>query len=245
MEHYFRIIEDFQVLIIGLFFSLCIIISTGIISNTLSRSGIEVTGSATEIVKSDSASWDLDISSASKNKKQAYDTLVINKNTVMDYLKLKGFAEADIDVKNTNTYPVFRISPTTGEALNDVDHYVITQTLRITSPDLALIKDVSLDAENLVNRGIDVKSNPPAYFYSKLGELKIKLLNEASEDAKNRAKAMLRSTRNRVGSIKSVKSGVFQITPPNSTDVSDYGVYDTSTIDKKVTAVSQVTFRIK
>lgn len=245
MRQFFEEIEGFQILIIGIFFSLCLIISTSIVSNTLSRSGIEVTGSAVSIVKSDSATWDLDITTGAKNKKQAYDTLVTNKTIVLNYLKSKGFNDSEIEIQNANSYPVFKKSSETGEDTNEVDHYVISQTFRINSNNIALIKDVSLDAENLLNKGIDIRSNPPAYFYTKLSDLKIKLLNEASEDAKKRARAMLKSTGNRVGSIKSVKTGVFQITPTNSTEVSDYGVYDTSTIDKKVTAVTQVTFRIK
>lgn len=244
MKQFFKEIEGYQLLIIGIFFSLSLIISTRIISNTLSRSGIEVTGSAVAIVKSDSASWDLDITTTAKNKKQAYDMLVTNKKTVMDYLKTKGIKDTEIAIQNTNAYPVFKKSTDTGEDTNEVDHYAISQTIRVSSNNIQLIKDVSLDAENLLNKGIDVRSNPPAYFYTKLSDLKIKLLNEASEDAKRRAKAMLKSTGNSVGAIKSVKTGVFQITTPNSTEVSDYGVYDTSTIDKKVTAVTQVTFRI-
>ena len=39
--------------------------------------------------------------------------------------------------------------------------------------------------------------------------------------------------------------GVFQITPEDSTNVSDSGISDTSTIKKKVTSVANVTFRIK
>lgn len=245
MESFFKKIEGYQLLIIGVFFSLSLIISTNIVASTLSRSGIEVTGSAVAIVKSDFASWDLDISTGSKNKKQAYDVLVKNKDVVINYLKSKGFKDSEIQIQNTNSYPVFKKSSETGEDTNEVDHYYISQIIRVESNNIQLIKDVSLDAENLLNRGIDVQSNPPNYFYTKLSDLKIKLLNEASEDAKRRAKAMLKSTGNRVGEIKSVKTGVFQITAPNSTEVSDYGIYDTSTIDKKVTAVTQVTFRIK
>lgn len=245
MDEFLKKIEPYQILIIGLFFSLSLILSTSIVSNTLSRSGIEVTGSAVEVVKSDNASWDLDLSTGAKNKKVAYDKLVKDKEIVLNYLKSKGFSDADIEIQNTNSYPVFKKAPDTGDDTNEVDHYVCSQTIRINSNNLQLIKDVSLDAENLVNKGIDVRSNPPAYFYTKLSDLKIKLLNEASEDAKRRAKAMLRSTGSRVGTIKSVRAGVFQITTPNSTEVSDYGVYDTSTIDKKVTAVTQVTFRIR
>lgn len=245
MEKFFKKIEGYQILIIGVFFSLSLIISTSIVSNTLSRSGIEVTGSAVEVVKSDSASWDLEVATTAGNKKQAYELLVQNKTIVMNYLKSKGFSDKEIELLNTNSYPVFKKSPKNGEDTNEVDHYVISQIIRVRSDNIQLIKDVSLDAENLLNKGVDVRSNPPNYFYTKLADLKIALLNEASEDAKKRAKAMLRSTGNRVGAIKSVKTGVFQITTPNSTEVSDYGFYDTSTIDKKVTAVTQVTFRIK
>lgn len=245
MEQFFQKIKSYQVLVIGIIFSLSLIISTKLVTNTLSRSGIEVTGSAVAVVKSDSASWDLDLTTAARSKKKAYDLLVKNKNIVMNYLKAKGFSDTDIQVQNANAYPIFKKATDTGEDTNEIDHFEILQTFRVTSKNIQLIKDASLDAENLLNQGIDVKSNLPAYFYTNLSDLKIKLLNEASEDAKNRAKAMLKSTGNRVGTIKSVKTGVFQITPPNSTEVSDYGVYDTSTIDKKITAVTQITFRIK
>ena len=56
---------------------------------------------------------------------------------------------------------------------------------------------------------------------------------------------MLKPTHNSVGKIQAVRMGVYQITPVDSTNVSDMGINDTSTIDKKVTAVANVTFRIK
>lgn len=238
-------IQRFQALIIGVVASLCLIISTSIVAQTLSRSGIEVTGSAVAVVKSDLASWNLDIVSSSKVKKDAYTKLVKDKAGVLNYLHAKGFSDSEIDIQNVIPNPVYVVSADTGETTNEIDHYDLTQTIRITSNNIALVKEVSLDAANLLNQGIDVKSNSPEYYYTKLSDLKISLLNEASEDAKRRAKAMLKSTHNRIGAIKSVKTGVFQITTPNSTEVSDYGVYDTSTIDKKVTAVTQVTFRIR
>lgn len=245
MENFLKKIENYQIFVVGVVFSLSLIISTRIVTNTLSRSGIEVTGSAVTVVKSDSASWDLDIITASKDKTKAYNLLLKDKSIVIGYLKSKGFSDSEIQIQNADAYPVYVKATNTGEDTNKIDHFEISQTFRVTSSNIQLIKDVSLDAENLLNKGVDTNSNPPSYFYTKLSDLKIKLLNEASEDAKMRAKAMLKSTGSRVGSIKSIKTGVFQITPPNSTEVSDYGIYDTSTIDKKVTAVTQITFRIK
>ena len=71
------------------------------------------------------------------------------------------------------------------------------------------------------------------------------MLEKASKDAKNRAASMLKATHNGVGKIQSVRMGVYQITPVNSTDVSDMGINDSSSIDKKVTAVANISFKIK
>ena len=52
-------------------------------------------------------------------------------------------------------------------------------------------------------------------------------------------------TGNSIGSVKSAKMGVLQITAADSTDVSDYGTYDTSTIEKDMTAVVNVSFAVR
>jgi hypothetical protein len=48
----------------------------------------------------------------------------------------------------------------------------------------------------------------------------------------------------RSSELRRVSVGVFQITSPNSTEVEDYGVYNTSTLEKDVTAVVNVTFAL-
>ena len=96
-----------------------------------------------------------------------------------------------------------------------------------------------------MDKGIDIDVRSTSYSYSKLPDLKVQLLNKATTDAKQRASAMLKSTNNHVGKIQSVQMGVFQITPVDSTDVSDMGINDTTTIEKKITAVSNVTFEVK
>ena len=75
--------------------------------------------------------------------------------------------------------------------------------------------------------------------------MKVEMLKDATADAQNRASAMLKATHNKVGKIQSVNMGVFQITPVDSTNVSDMGISDTSSIEKKITSVANVTFRIK
>jgi uncharacterized protein len=60
-----------------------------------------------------------------------------------------------------------------------------------------------------------------------------------------RARALVETTGGRIGRLRSVDVGVFQVTAPNSTQVSDYGVYDTSTLDKDVIAVVNASFALR
>ena len=71
------------------------------------------------------------------------------------------------------------------------------------------------------------------------------MLAKATEDAKQRATSMANSTGNKIGFMRSAKMGVFQITSVTSTDVSDYGENDTSSLDKKVMAVLTASFAIE
>jgi hypothetical protein len=74
--------------------------------------------------------------------------------------------------------------------------------------------------------------------------LKISMLAEASADAHLRANAMVSKSGSSVGSLLSCKQGVFQITDAHSTAVSDYGEYDTTSIDKRIKAVVTMEYEI-
>ena len=65
------------------------------------------------------------------------------------------------------------------------------------------------------------------------------------KDALQRANVLVDATGGHLGGLRDVNVGVFQVTAPNSTEVSDYGVYDTSTLRKDVTAVVNVSFALK
>ena len=83
------------------------------------------------------------------------------------------------------------------------------------------------------------------YYYSKLADLKLTMLAAATQNAKDRASRIATSTGATLGPIQSASMGVFQVTAVNSTDISDYGAYDTTTIDKRVTAVVRSSFTVR
>jgi hypothetical protein len=96
----------------------------------------------------------------------------------------------------------------------------------------------------LLAEGVPLAAQPPRYVYTRLPALRPQLLADATKDAQQRAGVLVAATGAHLGKLRGVDVGVFQVTSPNSTDVADYGVYDTSTVSKDVTAVVNVTFAL-
>jgi len=97
----------------------------------------------------------------------------------------------------------------------------------------------------LIDQGIELNSGAPGYFYRGLDDLKVEMLARATENAKQRAENMAKATGNRIGAIRSARMGVFQITPGTSTEVSDMGINDTSSLEKKVIALETASLAIE
>ena len=238
----FEKFEKLQLIWLAVILALGLVIAVKTGTGNMSKDKITVTGSAYQIVKSDSARLEFEINARKPNKQLAFNTVKSQLPIVMKYLEDKGIK--DIDVKASNGYNTYKYTPN-GNMTNEIAYYNLSQQVVIKSDDVQKIKDISTDIQNLLDKGIDINVMSAQYFYSGLSDLKVKLLEEATTDAKDRATAMLKATHNKPGKIQSVNMGVFQITPVDSTNVSDMGINDTSTIDKKVTAVANVVFRIK
>lgn len=239
---WFEKLEKFQLVLLSLILAFGLIIAVKCGANTLSNNNIIVTGSADKIVKSDSARMEFEISERNATKQSAYNAVKKQLPIVKKYLMDKGIT--DIDVSASNGYYSYKYLPN-GNVTNETAYYNLSQPIVIKSNDVQKIKEISSEIQSLLDQGIDINVTNTEYFYSGLSELKVDLLKEATKDAKDRATGMLKATHNRPGKIQSVNMGVFQITPVDSTNVSDMGINDTSSIDKKVTAVANVVFRIK
>ena len=112
------------------------------------------------------------------------------------------------------------------------------------SEDIDKIGQIAREATELINQGILIESMAPEYLVTKLGEIKIEMLAEASKDAKVRAEQIAKSTGSSIGSVRTARMGVLQITPADSTEVSDSGMNDTSSLEKDITAVVNIGFAV-
>ena len=240
----FEKITKIQLVLFALILGLSLIIGAKTISNNFSKDEITVTGSASEIVTSDSGVWRFQIRTDGLTRNDAYKALTSQKPVVLEFLKNNGIKDTEIEFLGINNYARYKTGPN-GISTQEINGYTYDQVVKRNTNDVQLIKKLHLEIPSLVEKGIVINSYEPNYMYSGLADKKAELLQKATADAKFRAKEMLKATNNRVGRICTVKMGVFQITPPDSNEVSDWGINDTSSIEKKITAVSNVVFGIK
>ncbi len=204
---------------------------------------ITVTGSARKRITSDLIVWRANVSYQSGELSEAYGSLKDKVPRVKAYLVSKGVPEEQIVVSSVST-KTMQEKDSNGEETGRIGGYVLTQTLEVRSPEVEKISRISREVTELIDQGILLESQSPEYHYTKLGDLKVQMLGEAAKDAKVRAEQIASSTGSTVGSVRSARMGVMQITAADSNEVSDYGVNDTSSIDKDITAVVNVSFAV-
>ena len=122
--------------------------------------------------------------------------------------------------------------------------YNLSQSVTVESQDVEKIDKLSRMITELINQGIAINSQAPKFLYTKLSDLKIEMIGLASQDAKTRAEQIAKATGNSIGDVRSSRTGVMQVNAKNSTEVSDYGINDTSSLEKTITAVVNVSFSI-
>src|SRR5688572_3275433 len=204
---------------------------------------VTVTGSAKRRITSDLVVWTAGSSAQATGLTEAYGQLSQSIPRIKEYLLGKGIPESQMTVSSITTTPQKR-RDNEGNETSEVVGYILSQEIEVRSNDVAKIGQIAREATELINQGILIESQAPKYYYTQIGDLKIEMLGEAAKDAKERAQRIALSTGNTIGSVRSAKMGVLQITAADSTDVSDYGVYDTSTIEKDMTAVVNVSFAV-
>ena len=229
-------------LAIGLIVS-SMILSWAYTGTKKSEEAITVTGSARKRIKSDLVVWNAGVATQSAEPREAYKLLADYVDRIKKYLIEKGIQENQITVSSISTTALTKTDEE-GRPTNEITGYSLKQTVSVTSQDVDRVAQISRESTEFINQGILLESSAPQFYYTKLGDLKIEMLGEAAKDAKARADRIAESTGSNIGSIRSAKMGVMQITAPESTEVSDYGVNDTTSIEKDVNAVVNVSFAV-
>lgn len=205
---------------------------------------ISVTGSGEENFTSDLIVWRANFSKKDMVLKKAYADLNQDQKAIRKYLIDKGVKPDEIifeaiDIQRDYHYEY----DYNGQLRNTVfNGFILLQNLKIQSQNVDLVEKLSREVTELIDMGIELNSYAPSYFYTKLAQLKIKMIEAATKDAKNRATTIAENAGGSLGELKNADMGVFQITGENSTEEFSWGG-NFNTSSKKKTA--NITIRLK
>lgn len=204
---------------------------------------IEVTGSARRPIRSDIAVWRVSVSAQGATQQEASAAVADPAQRVLTFLRQNSIPDSVVTMGALQPGPLYRMlenGTTTGEILG----WSVSQSFEVRSTDVNGIRALAQRADVLIREGVPLSAAAPEYLYTRLAEVRTQMLADATKDAHSRAEAIARSVGSEIGGVRSARMGVFQITPRNSTEVSDYGINDTSSLEKDITAVVRISFAV-
>lgn len=190
-----------------------------------SNDTISVTGLGKKDFTSDLIVWSGSFSKKSITLKEAYASLDADRAKIKSYLSSKGITDSEIVFSAVSFNKDFETTYNENGTLKQqlFTGFTLTQNVTIQSKEVNKIEDVSRQSSELINSGIEFYSNAPEYYYTKLAELKIQMIAEATKDANIRAKSIAENAGAGLGNLKKSDMGVFQITGQNSSEDFSYG----------------------
>lgn len=235
-----------------LIIAIAVIICTLLAAATLRykfRSGetITVTGLAEKDFVSDQIVWKGTFTRSGADLKSVYAQLKADESEIKSYLNNAGIADSSILFSSVDMQRNYEtIFDNNGRSIGTrFSGYNLTGTVTVDSRNIPVVEKLSREITGLLQKGIELNSTPPAYYYSGLNELKIDLLARAAADARQRAESIAKNSDASLGRVKKANMGVFQITGKNSNEDYSYGgVFNTSSKEKTASITLKCDYQV-
>jgi hypothetical protein len=249
----------------GAFFAVANVICVAIfayayLASRLEPRTLEVKGSAKKTITSDTIVWEGVVTAHDADLIQAYNKIKTSADHVTDFIHAAGIPDKQVTAGSITTNKIYQrevVPPAPGNdddkdkhapvivQTSKIEMYVLTQQIRIESHDMEKVPAISRNVTSLIKDGVEIESGSPSYLYSKLSDLKIDMLAEATRDATNRATQIVTNANGRLGKLVDAKMGVMQINPKGVSDVSSTGNNDETSLEKDILAVVTVRFELR
>jgi len=222
------------------------IITVSIASSTAydikrSQDVVEVTGSAKLAVESDTARWIIRLATdTGVNDQQAgFDRLQAATVQITDYLTAQGLTDYETPTISSNEQYIY---PQNSQPL--FTGYNVQRQIIVRSSEVAKVNELANNMVPLSGNNYTVSTGMVELTYSKLDEARVSLLSEAIKDATARAEAIAKESSRTIGELREASSGVVQVLPKDGIEISDYGAYDTQSMQKEVMVTVRATFEL-
>jgi hypothetical protein len=216
---------------------------------------IRVTGSAKKRIVSDLIQWDAVLEAHAPDRTAAYKALHEETDKAIEFLKAQGIKPDEIRPQSASfeeqfdTLEEIKVLPGTNVPTRTEKKifkgFVTREVIEVHSTDVARIEKASREITSLLEEGVSITSGPPQYFYTRLGELKVEMLAAAGKDARARAENIIKSAGGAdIGKLIVADMGIININPANSTQTSEEGNNDTTSLEKDIITIVHAEFSL-
>jgi len=207
---------------------------------------IRVTGLGKKDFKSDLIVWNASFSKKSMDLQEAYAQLEADRKKIGEFLKEKGISEESMVFSSVGINKDFEYRyDENGNGYQVFTGHRLSQRVELESREIEKIEEISRQITDLINKGVEINSYPPNYYYTGLSELKIEMIASATEDARIRAEKIAENAGAKLGDLHSAQMGIFQIIGQNSNeDYSWGGTYNTTSKMKTATITMRLEFGV-
>ena len=220
------------------------LIATGFKNFREGEPNINVTGMAEKQITSDLIVWKISVNAEGSTRSSAFTEFEKAARVMRQYLQTHGIPEKEITLSSVD------INKRTKDFWDEDSRkyvtlengYAVSQKITVSSNDIKRVERIS----ELYNSGMDFSSEKPLYYYTKLNDLKMEMLNQASANAYERAQTIAKGSESKVGALVSSSMGVFQIVGLNSDEEYSWGgTFNTSSKEKVASITVRTTYKVK
>lgn len=213
-----------------------------------SQDTIVVTGLGETEFTSDLIVWSASITAEAQQVAAGYARIEQSKAKVQQYLEEKGLPADAVVFEFVNVDkqfdPVYNANGNwAGQRFTG---YSLRQRFTVESHDVERVETISREISALIAQGVSIEAYAPDYYYTKLDDVKMGLIETASADARQRAEKIAVNAGTKIGRVASARMGVFQITGANTNEeFSAGGSFNTASRNKKARITMRIEYRVK
>ncbi|MCH1583371.1 MAG: SIMPL domain-containing protein [Flavobacteriales bacterium] len=217
------------VLAVTILASACLVALNGRYFFPSQASDIAVTGSTSVDFTSDLAVWQGQFTRKATDLKEVYALMKQDKAVVEAFLTGKGIPQEAYSFLSIDIIPQNKTVNHYNDEGDLVDReqvfngYRLRRDFKVTSNDIDLVERLANEVTELIEQDVYITSYPPKYYYTQLGELKIQMIEAASQDGQLRARTAVQGGGGELGDLLETSIGVFQILGTNSDESFSWG----------------------
>lgn len=208
----------------------------------MNANSVTVKGLSEMDVKADLAVWELKFVVTGNDLALAQQEMEQKGKLIAAFLMEQGFAAEEINASSINTNDLLA-NPYRSNDVN-ASRYILNQTITVRSHNVDLVEKSLGQTGSLISQGVvfdNQYGSPVSYVFTKLNDIKPKMLEEATKNAEASAREFAKSSDSEVGKIRRANQGVFSILPAEQT----MNASEMTQINKKVRVVSTIEYWLK